>query len=170
MKVARDRAVVSPHPLVPHVRRVGGDLRGEVLSLHGRALPGEFHEFVDITGVAPVRTDGTVSDPTWQGQVNIRYRVGDFGFFTSFNYIGEQLFSRATRGLTFREIDKYDDYWIINPSISWDVNKQFRWVFSVTNLTDYKGQTYQGFILPASYQGGNPDLGRRFAMTVQAKF
>ena len=148
--------------------------------LTGIGLPGTFglagtlqyvrSRIVDITGIAPVRTDGTVNDPTWQGQVNIRYRVGDFGFFTSFNYIGEQLISRATRGLTFREIDKYDDYWIINPSISWDVNKQFRWVFSVTNLTDYKGQTYQGFILPASYQGGNPDLGRRFAMTVQAKF
>lgn len=122
---------------------------------------------VDITGVAPVRTDGTIGDPTFQGQINFRYKVGKFSIFSSFNYIGEQLFSRVSRGADIREIDKYDAYWIINPSIAVDVNKNFRLNFAVTNITDWQGQRYNGFVLPGSY---TPDIGRRFAISVQAKF
>lgn len=148
--------------------------------LTGLGLPGRFglggtldftrSRLVDITGIAPVRTDGTVGDPTWQGQLNVRYAVGQFSIFSSFNYIGEQLISRVSRTTDIREIDKYDAYWIINPSIALEVNKQLRVNFAITNITNYRGQRYNGFILPASYNSGVPDLGRRFAVSVQAKF
>ncbi|MFA5970674.1 MAG: TonB-dependent receptor [Sphingomonas sp.] len=148
-------------------------------ALNGLGLPGRLglggtldftrSRLVDITGVAPSRTDGTVGDPTWQGQVNVRYAIGKVSFFSSFNYVGEQLISRVSRGPDIREIDKYNAYWIINPSIAFEVNPKFRINFSVTNATNYRGQTYNGYILPASYNSGIPDLGRRFAISVRAK-
>lgn len=122
---------------------------------------------VDVTGVAPVRVDGTLGDPTWQGQINLRYLGKGWGFTGSFNYFGQQLFSRATRGSDVREIDKTSEYVLINPSIYVDVNKQFRLNFSVTNASNYVGQRYFGVVLPASIVD---PLGRRFSMQATAKF
>lgn len=122
----------------------------------------------DITGVAPVRTDGVIGDPTLQGQVNFSYNIADFGFNMSANYIGEQLFSRVTRGPGFREVDKLESYWIFNPNIYFNVDKRFRLNFAITNLTNYQGQRYFGIILPAS--NGADQLGRRFTVSVQGKF
>ncbi len=121
----------------------------------------------DITGVAPVRTDGTLGDPTFQGQVNIGYDNEDFGIASSFNYMGEQLFSRVSRGPDIREIDKLDDFVTINPSIYVKANDQFRLTFAVTNLLNRVGQKYNGIIIPTSYS----DLvGRRFAVSINGKF
>lgn len=151
-----------------------------VTGLEGLKLPGRFGlaaslsfertRINDITGVAPVRTDGLVGNPTWAGQVNIRYSVEGFRFFTSFNYIGESLVTRVSRGPDNREFDKYPGYWIINPSIQFNVNKQFDLTFSVTNIGDFHGQSYYGFALPASYNGGQPDVGRRFSLSLVGRF
>ncbi|MBA4047275.1 MAG: hypothetical protein C0476_01895, partial [Sphingomonas sp.] len=69
--------------------------------------------------------------------------------------------------------DKYNDFVTIDSSVSYSINKQFRMVFSVTNLTNRVGQSYFGIIIPATVtgggQGGDP-FGRRFAITVSAKF
>jgi outer membrane receptor protein involved in Fe transport len=151
------------------------------LGLPGRAgVDGTFfysrRRVNDITGVAPVRVDGTlgIGDPTFQGQLNLRYVGEGFGFTMSANYIGEQLFSRVSRGPDIREVDKLDDFVILNPNIYFDVEEKFRLTFSVTNLTDRKGQRYFGYILPASQPtsgalGGDP-IGRRYAVTARAKF
>lgn len=121
----------------------------------------------DITGVAPVRTDGTLGDPTFQGQVNIGYIHEDFGITSSFNYIGEQLFSRVSRGPDIREIDKLNDFVTINPSVYVNASDRFRITFAVTNLLNRVGQKYNGIIIPASY---SDLIGRRFAVSVNGKF
>jgi outer membrane receptor protein involved in Fe transport len=122
---------------------------------------------VDITGVAPVRSDGTIGDPEFQGQVNLRYVGENFGATASFNYVGEQLFTRAARGPDLREVDKLQDFVTINPSIWFKANDQFRLTFSVTNLTNRSGEDYFGTILPASY---TDLLGRRFAIGLNGRF
>ncbi|RZI55406.1 MAG: TonB-dependent receptor, partial [Zymomonas sp.] len=126
----------------------------------------------DITGVAPVRIDGTLNDPEFQGQLNIRYIGERFGISGSFNYIGEQLFSRVTRTPDIREIDQLNDFIIINPSFYVDANDRFRLTFSVTNLTNRNGQKYFGVVIPASYVSGlGGDLiGRSFRITASGKF
>lgn len=151
-----------------------------VTGLEGLKLPGRLSlsgdltyvrtRLNDVTGVAPVRTDGTIGDPTWQGQLNFRYAVDGVALFTSFNYYGEQLFSRVSRGIEIRELDKYPAYWVINPSLSFTVNDRFQMTLSVSNVTDQKGQTYFGSIIPGSYNGGLPDLGRRFSAAIRTKF
>lgn len=145
--------------------------------LSGLSLPGSIamraNLFVslkrinDITGVAPVRTDGTLGDPTFQGQFNIGYIHPDFGITSSFNYQGEQLFSRVSRGADIREIDKLKDFVTINPSIYVNASEKFRLTFSVTNLLNRVGEKYNGIIIPASYS----DLvGRRFAVSINGNF
>lgn len=149
------------------------------LGLPGRAgIDGTFfytrRRVNDITGVAPVRVDGTLGDPTFQGQLNFRYIGEGFGMTMSANYIGEQLFSRVSRGPDIREVDELNDFVLLNPNIYFDVEDRFRLTLSVTNLTNRKGQKYFGYILPASQPtsgaiGGDP-IGRRYAVTARAKF
>ncbi|MBA3838197.1 MAG: TonB-dependent receptor, partial [Zymomonas sp.] len=113
-------------------------------------------------------------DPTFQGQARLVYSVNGFGFNTNINYVGQQLvsrFNRAPQPNDTREFDKYSDFVTIDSSISYSINKQFRMVFSVTNLTNRVGQDYFGIIIPATIFGSGGDaLGRRFAITASAKF
>jgi outer membrane receptor protein involved in Fe transport len=146
-------------------------------SLGGIKLPGEFaidgnmlyvaKRIEDITGVAPVRTDGTLGDPSFAGQLNLLYIGDGFGINGSFNYTGEQLFSRVSRGPDIRQFDKLKDFVTINPSIYFDVEKRFRFNFSVTNLLNRQGQKFNGFVIPASY---SDLLGRRFSASVRLNF
>ncbi len=125
----------------------------------------------DITGVAPTRIDGTEADPTFQGQLNLRYVGDSFGLVMSANYIGEQLFSRVSRGPDIREIDKLDDFVILNPSVYVQAAKNFRLTFSVTNLLNRNGQRYYGELIPASItDSGGDALGRRFSVAARASF
>lgn len=124
----------------------------------------------DNTGIAPARTDGTVGDPTFQGQARLIYSLNGLSFSTNINYVGQQLSSRFNRGSSpndVREFDKFDDYVTIDSSISFDINKKFRLVASVTNLTNRVGQSYFGVIIPATV---NDSIGRRFAVTASARF
>lgn len=129
---------------------------------------------VDITGVAPSRTDGTLGDPEFSGQVRLRYAQRDFGVTATVNYTGEQLFSRLNRatgvsgsGPDAREIDKLDDYVVVSGGIFFDPADDFRLTLSVTNLFNRQGQSYFGELIPASY---NDTLGRRFQISARAKF
>ena len=145
-------------------------------SLDGIKIPGDFiidgnllyvaKRINDITGVAPVRTDGTLGDPTFAGQVNLTYVGEGFGINGSFNYTGEQLFSRVSRGPDIRQFDKLNDFVTINPSVYVDVQKKFRFNFAVTNLLNRHGQKFNGYVIPASY---SDLIGRRFSVNVQVK-
>ena len=118
----------------------------------------------DITGVAPVRTDGIVGDPKFAGQVIGRYWNDDWGATVITNITGRQLIARTE---AVREIQSYDPYATVNASLYFDVAERFRFTASVTNLFDRIGQEYFGFIIPGSI---NDAFGRRYAMSVNAKF
>lgn len=151
-----------------------------ISGLNGLKLPGKIalsgEVFVvlrrlnDITGVAPARSDGTLGDPTWQGQARIQYFTDHFSFGTNINYVGQQLVSRFNRGPNpndTREFDKYDDFVTIDSNITINVNKKFQFIASVTNLLDRVGQSYFGIIVPASV---NDSFGRRFSMSVRVRY
>jgi len=125
---------------------------------------------VDITGVAPSRTDGTIGDPEFSGQLNLRYIGSAAGVSTSINYVGEQLVSRLNRGPSpsdIREIDQLRDYATVNLSTWVDIRQRLRLTLSVTNLFDRQGQGYYGVIIPAST---NDLIGRRFALGARMHF
>ncbi|ANK12986.1 TonB-dependent receptor [Erythrobacter neustonensis] len=129
---------------------------------------------VNITGVAPARSDGTIGDPEFSGQLRIRYVERDFGINTTINYTGEQLFSRLNReigqsgqGFDAREIDQLNDYVTVNGSIFFDPTDNFRLTLAVNNLFNRQGQKYQGELIPASF---TDLIGRRFSVSANVRF
>ena len=147
----------------------------EGLKLPGRvAVAGELfvilNRLVDVTGVAPARSDGTVGDPQFQGQLRVQYFTDDFSIGTNANYVGRQLLSRFNRGPSpndTREFDSYDPFWTFDANLTYNIGKQFQLVASVTNLTNRVGQSYFGIIIPGSV---NDSFGRRFAMSVRVRY
>lgn len=121
----------------------------------------------DITGVAPINSDGVIGDPKFSGQLNVRYIGEEFGLTTSFNYVGKQLFARTVRTLDQRELDTLSSYATMNLSTYVDVDKKFRLTLAVTNVFNRQGEYYNGVIIPASY---NDLFGRRFSVTARARF
>jgi len=127
---------------------------------------------VNISGVAPARTDGTItpgviSDPEFSGQLRLRYVEDTWGINTTINYTGEQLFSRFSRTPDTRELDELDDYVLVNGGIWFDPARDFRLTLSVTNVFNRVGQEYFGAIHPSSLVDL---LGRRFAASVRLRF
>jgi outer membrane receptor protein involved in Fe transport len=126
----------------------------------------------NITGVAPARSDGTIGDPEFSGQLRIRYTGQRWGINTTFNYTGEQLFSRFNRGpgpgsgLDAREIDELDDFVTISGGLFFDPTEDFRLTLSVTNLLNRQGQEYFGALI-GNY---NDLLGRRFSASARIRF
>jgi len=146
-------------------------------SLAGLGIPGAFainadvlfvrRRLVDITGVAPVRTDGIFGDPKFSGQANIRY-IGDaFGLTTTVNFVGQQIATRTGLSLDLREFNKIDPYATVNQSIYVDIDKRYRLNFAVTNLFNRIGQEYYGYY-PLALT--NDLFGRRYSMSVNLKF
>lgn len=149
-------------PLFKGTFTVGGDM------LYVR------RRLVDITGVAPSRSDGVIGDPEFSGQLRFRYAQEEFGVTTTVTYTGEQLFSRLNRapgvagsGPDAREVDKLNDYFIVSGGFFIDATDDFRITLSVTNLLNRQGQNYFGELHPSSY---NDLIGRRFQMSVRATF
>lgn len=146
-------------------------------SLNGLGLPGTFsigsdmlyvrRRLIDITGVAPVRTDGTFGDPKFSGQVNVRYSNPTWGASTSINVVGRQIATRTGLSPDLREFNTIDPYATVNGSIFFKVDKRYRMTLSVTNLFDRVGQNYYGFY-PTTLL--NDLFGRRFTVGVNAKF
>lgn len=146
-------------------------------ALDGIALPGEiaiaadvFHlrrRLIDVTGIAPARSDGLVGDPRWQGQVRLRYAVGHWALSTQVNYTGTQLLSRNNRGPApndAREFDHFHPFATVDASLRIHTGESARITLSVTNLFDRVGQRYRGEIVPVSI---NDKLGRRLALSFQ---
>ena len=127
----------------------------------------------NITGVAPARSDGTIGDPEFSGQLRIRYVEQNFGINTTMTYTGEQLFSRFNRlpgpgsGPDAREIDELNDFVTFSGGIFFDPTDDFRFTVSVTNIFNRQGQKYFGELIPASF---NDLLGRRFAASARVRF
>lgn len=145
--------------------------------LTGIGLPGRFEfntdlvyirrRLVDITGVAPVRTDGTVGDPKFSFNSTMRY-IGDVvGGSVSVIFIGQQSATRTALSPDLREFNMLDPYATVNSSIFFNVQKRFRLTLSVTNLLDRIGQQYYGY-----YPTGliSDAIGRRYTAGVRATF
>ena len=120
----------------------------------------------NITGVNPVRIDGQIGDPEFQGQMKIAYTAPHWGAGLQLNYTGEQLFSRYNRGPSpsdARELDELEDFLTIDanlsirPATGWQLN------LAVTNVFDRQGQDYFGYLVPASI---NDALGRRVTLSL----
>jgi len=132
----------------------------------------------NITGVAPARSDGTLNDPEFSGQLRLRYVEETFGINTTINYVGEQLFSRQNRavgvagsGPDAREIDELNDFVTVSGGIFFDPTDDFRLTLSVTNIFNRIGQKYFGELIPASFLGsGGDQIGRRFAASARVRF
>ncbi|MDP8993525.1 MAG: TonB-dependent receptor [Pseudomonadota bacterium] len=123
---------------------------------------------VDITGVAPARSDGQIGDPTFSANGRIRYTTESWGVATFINYVGRQLFDRQETGnRDVLEIDQLDDYVTVNTSVFFDPTENFRVTLSVTNLFNRHGEEYFGFLIPASR---HDPLGRRFAASARVRF
>ncbi|WP_374142950.1 hypothetical protein [Sphingomonas sp.] len=100
----------------------------------------------------------------------MQYSTKYVNFATNINYTGQQLssrFNRAPGPNDTREFDKFDDFITLDSSVTFNVNKQFQLIASVTNLTNRVGQNYFGIIIPASV---NDSFGRRFGLSVRVRY
>lgn len=129
---------------------------------------------VDITGVAPSRSDGVIGDPEFSGQLRFRYAQNEFGMTTTVTYTGDQPFSRLNRGpgvagsgADARALDKLKAYYVVSGGIFYEATDDLRFTFSVTNLFNRQGENYFGELHPSSY---NDLIGRRFQLSARATF
>jgi outer membrane receptor protein involved in Fe transport len=149
-------------------------------SLEGIALGGSlelagdlFHlrrRVVNITGVAPSRSDGLVGDPRWQGQVRLHYADTDWGVSAQANITGKQLLMRGPafdapgdRG----EFHHFKGFATLDAALHIVVTGKARLNFAVTNVFNRVGQNYSGIVVPISI---NDALGRRFALSLNTSF
>ena len=123
-------------------------------------------EFNDL-GVTVDRTDGTFGDPTFRGQLNVRYTQDDFGALFSTNFVGRQLASRDDDlDIDIREFNRRDPYATFNTSVFFDVEEDFRFTFAVTNLLD---RNFQNSYFDA-FNGIVDSIGRRFSASVRVQY
>lgn len=139
---------------------LGGELElaADLFHLHRR--------LVDITGVAPSRSDGLVGDPKWQGQVRLRYANARWGLAGQVNVTGKQLITRVD---TFQapddqgEFHHFDAFATVDASLFMRLDESTKFLLSITNLFNRVGQEYYGITVPTSI---NDALGRRFAASL----
>lgn len=146
-------------------------------SLDGIGLPGTLNfrgdltvvlrRQVDITGVAPARSDAVIGDPTWAGQFTVNYNNKNWGIGTVFQYVGEQLFSRFDRNPDARQFDKLNAFVTTDLNLFYRTDDNFRFNFAVRNLFDRRCQEIGGFCIPASR---NDVFGRQFTVNVTKEF
>jgi len=124
----------------------------------------------DVTGIAPDRSDGLVTDPKWQAQFRMRYANQSWGLAAQVNYTGEQLVSRSATGQQpndAREFDRFAPYATLDLALFAITRDGFRLTVSCTNVFDRVGEQYYGAIVPASI---NDALGRRMAVSVTKRW
>lgn len=122
---------------------------------------------VDITGVAPARSDAVTGDPTWAGQFTLNYTNKRWGIGSVWRYTGEQLLSRFDRTPDARQFDKLNDFVTTDLNIFYRTEDNFRLNFAVRNLFDRRCQEIAGFCIPASR---NDVFGRQFSVNVSKEF
>lgn len=126
----------------------------------------------DITGVAPRRSDGLISnsDPRISGQARASYANDSWGIAAFANIVGRQIVSLQNRGPSpndTREFDHFDPYATINMNVFFLTSDDSRFNISVTNLFNRQGQEYYGILIPLSI---NDQIGRRFSVSFVKNF
>ncbi len=146
------------------------------LALRG-SLQVVLQRVIDITGVAPGRSDAVIGDPTWSGQLAAQYRLNNFGFGTVLNYTGEQLFSRTDRTPDARQFDQLRDFVTADFNIFFETDDDFRFNFVVSNAFGRECQRLNDFCIPGVSPAGNPAgnaindaFGRQFSASVTKSF
>lgn len=140
----------------------GWEIGGDLFHLRRR--------LVDVTGVAPTRSDGIVGDPRWQGQLRIRYAADAWGFATQVNYTGGRAVAFTNRGVSpndTREFDHFGGFATVDATVFLMAARKFRLTLAATNLFNRIGQKYHGYIVPLSL---NDQIGRRFAVSVSRRW
>jgi outer membrane receptor protein involved in Fe transport len=122
---------------------------------------------VNITGIGPQPTHGTIGDEQFVGQLAANYLGKNWGFGSVINYTGEGLFSRAGRTPDTREFDQLEDYVTVDFNVYFETDDNFRFNFVVNNAFDRRCQDYFGFCIPASI---NDAFGRTFSASVSKRF
>lgn len=146
-------------------------------SLEDLGIPGTFQlrgdlnvtlfREVNITGIAPVPSHGTIGDEQFVGQVAANYLGKNFGFGSVVNYTGEGLFSRVGRTPDAREFDKLEDFVVVDFNVYFETDDNFRFNVVVNNAFDRRCQSYFGFCIPASR---NDVFGRTFSVSASKRF
>lgn len=122
---------------------------------------------VNITGIGPQPTHGTIGDEQFVGQLAANYLGKNWGFGSVVNYTGEGLFSRAGRTPDTREFDQLEDYVTVDFNVYFETDDNFRFNVVVNNAFDRRCQDYFGFCIPASI---NDAFGRTFSASVSKRF
>jgi outer membrane receptor protein involved in Fe transport len=145
--------------------------------LDGIGLPGSLslrgdltvvlNRVIDITGVAPARSDAVLGDPTWAGLAQANYNGKNFGFGTVVRYTGQQLFSRFDRTPDARQFDKLEDFVTVDFNVRFNTDENTRFNISVRNAFDRRCQSLNGFCIPASR---NDTFGRLFTASITKEF
>ena len=151
-----------------------------VTSLDGIGVKGNFeiggdvfylrNRLIDITGIAPVQSEGLFGDPKWQGQLRLRYNNKAWGISSNVNYTGNQAIAYTNRGPNpndTREFDHFEPYATVDTSAWFDPVEDFRLSLAVTNLFNRVGQKYYDVIVPASI---NDAIGRRFTVSARVRY
>ncbi len=121
---------------------------------------------INITGVAPARSDGLVGDPRWQGQLRLRYANSHWGMAGQVNLTGKQLIARVDKFVApgdRGEFHHFDAFMTVDASLFLMASAQAKFSLSITNLFNRIGQEYYGIVVPNSI---NDALGRRFAASL----
>ena len=155
-------------------------IQGEMIystALEGVGLPGSLalrgslqvvlRRVIDITGVAPTRTDADIGDPTWVGQLAAQYTLDNIGFGTVLNYTGEQLFSRFDRNPDARQFDQLRGFVTADFNVFFETDDDFRFNFVVSNAFGRECQRLNDFCIPG---GINDAFGRQFSASVTKSF
>lgn len=146
-------------------------------ALEGVGIPGNLalrgsmqvvlRRVIDITGVAPGRSDAELGDPTWSAQLTAQYSQDNWGFGTVLNYTGEQLFSRTGRGPDERQFDQLRGFVTADFNVFFETDDDFRLNLVVENAFGRECQRLNNFCFPG---GINDAFGRRFSASVTKSF
>lgn len=140
---------------------------GGRLQMRGNLLVTLYRQ-IDITGVAPARSDGELGDPQFSGQFTLRYTEDNWNVGSTINYTGEQLFSRFSRDPDTRQFDQLEDFVTVDFNLGFRTDDEFRFNFVVRNLFDRRCQRVNSFCIPGT--GINDAFGRTYSISATKDF
>lgn len=113
----------------------------------------------NINGIVPDPIAGELGNARWQGQLNVAYTRGDFGWDVQANYQSGAAIN-VLDVVEVRDRIKFSEQWLFNTSLFYRLVENTRVQLTVTNLFD----TDPPFPLAGAAIGAYDILGRRFAL------
>lgn len=128
----------------------------------------ELNRLVDITGVAPARSDGEIGNPEFSAQLSMQYRTENFGIGTVINYFGEEIIDRDVSGPQPSDVQEFDTreaYVEVDLNLTFISDDDFRFNFVVSNLFDRNGQEEFGSLISV-----DDPFGRSYSVSITKEF